>query len=169
MAYRNKTFVSFDGDHDIHYYRLMTAWNSNDAFEFNFYNAHDLNVARDTSQQRTIKRKLHERLKNAKLVISLIGAHTRFLYTFVRWELEQAVNLRIPIVGVNLNGLRYRDDDRCPPVIRNELVLYVPFKANIIQHAIVNWPSQYESLQKEGKSGPYFYNNSVYENLGIVE
>jgi len=27
MSYQNKTFVSFDGDTDIHYYRLMTAWN----------------------------------------------------------------------------------------------------------------------------------------------
>ena len=26
MAYRNKTYVAFDGDKDIRYYRLMKAW-----------------------------------------------------------------------------------------------------------------------------------------------
>ena len=45
MAYRNKTFVSFDGDNDIHYYRLMTAWKAHSQFDFNFYDAHDLNTA----------------------------------------------------------------------------------------------------------------------------
>lgn len=31
MAYRNKAYVCFDGDADIHYYRLMQAWHQNDA------------------------------------------------------------------------------------------------------------------------------------------
>jgi hypothetical protein len=26
MAYRKKTYIVFDGDNDMHYYRLMTAW-----------------------------------------------------------------------------------------------------------------------------------------------
>lgn len=26
MTYRNKTYVAFDGDKDIRYYRLMQAW-----------------------------------------------------------------------------------------------------------------------------------------------
>ena len=28
MAYRNKTYIAFDGDNDMHYYRLMTAFRS---------------------------------------------------------------------------------------------------------------------------------------------
>ncbi|NBS70289.1 molecular chaperone Tir, partial [bacterium] len=42
MPYRNKTYVCFDGDNDIRYYRLMQAWRDNERFDFNFYNAHDL-------------------------------------------------------------------------------------------------------------------------------
>ena len=167
MAYRNKTFVSFDGDNDIHYYRLMTAWKANDRFEFNFYDAHDLNTARDSSQEQTIKRRLSERLNNAKVVVSLIGQRTRYLFKFVRWELEQALELGIPIVGVNLNGSRSQDVDLCPPVIRNELVIYVSFRPGIIQHAIEQWPGQLESLRKEGKSGAYFYRDEIYRQLGV--
>ena len=50
MAYRNKTYVAFDGDKDMRYYNLMKAWKQNDNTNFNFYNAHDLNTARDSSQ-----------------------------------------------------------------------------------------------------------------------
>jgi hypothetical protein len=75
MAYRNKPYVCFDGDNDIrHYtplyaiirhYRLMQAWTENEKFTFNFYNAHDLNTARDDSQEESIKRQLRERFANS--------------------------------------------------------------------------------------------------------
>jgi hypothetical protein len=59
MAYRNKTFVSFASE-DINYYRLMQAWKANEHIDFNFYDAHDLNTALDSSQQDTIERRLSE-------------------------------------------------------------------------------------------------------------
>lgn len=62
VAYRNKVFVSFDGDNDIHYYRLMRAWKQSDKSDFNFFDAHDLNTARDTSTEETIKRRLSARV-----------------------------------------------------------------------------------------------------------
>lgn len=62
MAYRNKTYIAFDGDNDMHYYRLMTAWSAHEGFNFDIYNAHDLNTARDSSQEECIKRQLRERL-----------------------------------------------------------------------------------------------------------
>jgi len=52
MAYRNKTYVAFDGDYDegdMWAYRIMQAWNASEHIDFNFYNAHDINSARDTS------------------------------------------------------------------------------------------------------------------------
>ena len=60
MAYRNKTYVCFDGDSDMHYYRLMQAWHQNDRSSFSFYNAHNLNTARDTSQEASIERVLFQ-------------------------------------------------------------------------------------------------------------
>ena len=59
MAYRNKTYLCFDGDNDIHYFYLMKAWkhNQNDFFkDFNFYDAHEINYARDSSKEESIKR-----------------------------------------------------------------------------------------------------------------
>src|SRR5262245_11336075 len=109
----------------MHYYRLMQAWHQNDHSPFLFYNAHDLNTARDSSQEASIKRQLRERLLNTRVFVVLIGSRTRYLIKFVRWEMEQALSLRLPIVGINLNGLRQKDPERCPPTIRDELAIYV--------------------------------------------
>ena len=167
MAYRNKVFVSFDGDNDIHYYRLMRAWKQNDNSSFNFFDSHDINTALDTSTEETIKRRLRERLANSKGVVSLIGEKTRYLYRFVRWELEQSLSLGIPIIGVNLNGKRSQDADRCPPVIRDELVVYISFNAAILQYALENWPVEFNRLKSQSVTGPRYYKDDVYRRLGI--
>jgi hypothetical protein len=49
----------------------MEAWRENANIEFEFYDAHDLYISRDTSKPETIKRNLRERMKNAKQVVLL--------------------------------------------------------------------------------------------------
>ena len=109
MSYKNKTYVAFDGDTDIAYYRIMQAWKSNDDIDFNFYDAHDINSARDTSAEESIKSQLRIRMANAKQMILLVGENTKYLKKFVPWEIELARKKDIPIIVVNLNnkkGLR---------------------------------------------------------------
>ncbi len=166
MAYRNKTYICFDGDTDMKYYRLMTAWAENENFSFSFHNAHDLNTARDTSQEESIKRQLRERFANSKLFIVLIGEKTKFLTKFVKWEMEVALRLDLPIIGVNLNGSRRRDE-LCPPTIRDELAVYVPFGAKIVEHAMTGWPSSHKAIRLEKKSGWHYYNEDTYRSLGL--
>ncbi len=167
MAYKNKTYVCFDGDNDIHYYRLMSAWKQNDNTNFNFFNAHEINKARDTSTEETIKRKLRERLNSTKVFVVLIGEKTRYLYKFVKWEIEQALLMNLPIIGVNLNGFKKQDLDRCPPIIRDELAVYVSFNASILQYALENWPQLHDNYRQQGNTGPYYYKAEVYEKLGL--
>lgn len=166
MAYRNKTYIAFDGDTDIRYYRLMTAWSANDRFEFEFQDAHDLNTARDSSQEESIKRQLRERFANSKVFIVLIGENTRYLTKFVKWEIETAVRLGLPIVGVNLNGSR-RMDDLCPPSLRGAMAIYIPFNEKIITHALRNWPADDAQRRRNGETGAFYYFDSVYTSLGL--
>lgn len=168
MAYRNKTYVCFDGDNDIHYYRLMQAWHQNDHTPFNFYNAHDLNYSRDTSSEASIKAQLRVRLANTKVFVVLVGEQTRYLYKFVKWEMEQALAMNLPIIAVNLNGLRQQDPDRCPPIIRDELALHISFRAAIMQEALETWPADDSRLRREGKKGPYYFKLNVYQRLGVL-
>lgn len=167
MAYRNKTFVSFDGDSDMHYYRLMQAWKQSGSIPFSFYNAHDLNTARDSSSEESIKAQLAERMRNSKVFVILVGERTRYLYKFVRWEIEQAIFRALPIIAVNLNGTRFIDTDRCPPNLRDKLAVHISYNAGIMQHALENWPDLHESLQRQQKTGPYYYSEDVYGGLGL--
>ena len=144
----------------------MTAWKANDNSDFNFHNAHDLNTARDSSQEESIKRQLRERFANSKLLIVLIGENTRYLRKFVKWEMEVALRLNLPIVGVNLNGSRCRTE-LCPAAIYDELVMYVPFQSKIIQYAMDNWPERHAQHKQAGKTGPFYYKDSVYKQLGL--
>ena len=135
MAYRNKTYVAFDADNDIRYYRLMQAWKQSDRTNFNFYDAHDLNNLRSYSSEQTIKRRLKERLTNSKVFVLLIGRQTKFHYKFVRWEIENAIELNLPILCVNLNGMRSMDNNLCPPILKNKLALHISFNSKIIEKA----------------------------------
>ena len=167
MAYRNRTYIAFDGDNDMSYYNLMRAWSENDNFEFKFYDAHGINTARDTSQEESIKRQLLVRFDNTKIFVLLVGEHTRFLYRFVRWEIEQAIRLQLPIIVVNINGTRHIDSEFCPPILENKLAIHIAFKQRIIQKALNQWPAFHEQCLKEGKTGPFYYNDSTYRDLGL--
>lgn len=167
MAYRNKTYVCFDGDKDIHYYYLMKAWVASDNFSFNFFDAHDLNTARDSSQEASIKRQLSARLRNAKLFIVLIGESTRYLTKFVRWEIEQAIALDLPIIAVNLNMLAGVDQARCPPLINNRLSLHVPFKQRAIEWAIDNWGIEHNNLRRQYQSTPRVLSQDTLMRIGL--
>jgi hypothetical protein len=143
----------------------MMAWKQNDNIPFNFYNAHDLNTARDTSTEESIKSQLAERLRNSKVFVLLVGENTRYLNKFVRWEIEQAISRKMPIIVVNLNGEKSIDKDRCPPLLRDALAIHISFNAAIMQHALENWPASDASLRREQKSGPYYYKDDVYKRL----
>jgi len=162
-TYTNKTYVAFDADNDIRYYRLMQAWKKNDNTSFNFYDAHDLNNLRSYSTEETIKAKLSERLRNTKVFILLVGNTTKNRYKFVRWEIKQAINRGIPIIVVNLNGKRSKDSNLCPAILNDELAIHISFNQKIIEYAINNWKSSCASHRREGKTGAYHYKSSVYE------
>ena len=145
----------------------MTAWKQNDNTNFDFYNAHDLNSIWNQSIEDTIKRRLRERLNNTKVFVLLVGEKTKFLYKFVRWEIEQALSMDLPIIVVNLNGKRGIDIDKCPLILKSELALHVSFNAKIIQKALENWELYHRKMRREGKTGPFYYDNDVYKSFDL--
>lgn len=167
MAYRNKTYVAFDGDKDIRYYYLMKAWRDRDNDSFNFHDAHDLNTSRDTSQEDSIKANLRRRFDNSKAFVLLIGESTRYLTKFVKWEIEQAIRLDLPIIAVNLNGKRSMDENTCPPVLRDALVMHVSFNQSIVRYTLDNWPDSHKKHRRQQHSGPYYYKKNIYDQLGL--
>src|SRR6266700_3426210 len=167
MSYRNKTYVAFDGDNDMWAYRIMQAWKENEHIDFDFYDANDLNSARDTSTEESIKAQLRERMANAKQMVLLVGEKTKGLRKFVPWEIDLARKKDIPIVVANLNKKRGYDADRCPSAIGSVVyTMHVSFQPRIIQYALDNFAETYDKF-KNANVGNYYYKDSVYEQLGL--
>ncbi len=153
-----RTFVGFSST-DIHYYRLMQAWKSNENIDFNFTDC-QLSDELDSENEEYIKRKCRERINMAGKYVLLIGEDTRSKHKYVRWEAEVAIEKGCTIIGVNLNGSKRMQADTCPPVIRDIGAIFAPFLPKIIAHAIKNY-----SMPND--HGNYYYNESVYEGLGL--
>lgn len=170
MSYKNKTYVAFDGDNDMKYYRLMTAWKEHDHIDFDFLNAHDLNSARDTSTEESIKAQLRIRMANSKQMLLLVGENTKYLRKFLPWEIELARKKDIPIIIVNLNNKKNYDDNLCPSAIKDYVyTISVPFKMKAIKYALDHFPDNYETWKndKDHKDHRYTYIDSIYTSLGL--
>ncbi|MCA9323860.1 TIR domain-containing protein [Candidatus Saccharibacteria bacterium] len=169
MSYRNKTYIAFASE-DISYYRLMEAWRENENIDFDFFDAHDLYVSRDTSKPETIKSNLRERMKNAKQFILLGSADAKKKggdgTSFLAYEVETMVSLGLPVVVANLDGDRTVDRSFIPkPLLDADYyTMSVSFQPKIIKYALDNYASEFANSDK---TGPYYYKSSVYEDLGL--
>ena len=161
MSYKNKTYIILDYDSDNKYYNLMKAWKENDKIDFNFYNAHDINNLWDGSNEDTIKRKLRERMINAKQVIVLVGENTKNLHKFVRWEIDLAIEKDLPIIAVNLDGSN-GSTSKTPPILKNTAYFVsVPFDQAKIKYALDNFPDEYEKNKDQAPSDRTYNWNKI--------
>lgn len=169
MAYRNKTYVAFASE-DIYLYRLMEAWRENNKIEFDFFDAHDLFISRDTSQRETIKRNLRERMKNAKQVV-LIGSPDAKRkggdsYSFLAHEIELIMEFDLPVVVVNKGGDRSIKREFIPTPFLNAdyYTISVSLQPAIIQFALDKYVGVFKNKTNKG---PHYYVDDVYKKLGI--
>lgn len=169
MAYRNKTYVAFASE-NISSYRLMEAWKANEKIDFNFYDAHDLYISRDTSKPETIKRNLRERLKNAKQVVLLGSRDAKRKgddgVSFLAHEIEVIKEFALPIVVANLDGDRTVDRNFIPDLLLNDdyYTVSTSFQPKIIMYALDNYADNFAG---SAKKGPHQYPKKVYDDLGI--
>jgi len=170
MSYRNKTYVAFASE-DIRSYRLMEAWRENEHIDFSFFDAHDLYVARDTSTVETIKRRLSERMNNAKQFV-LLGSATATKKggdgkSFLAHEVEIMLTLDLPIVVANLDGDRTVDRNFIPkPLLDADYhTVSVSFQPAVIQYALDDYARAYAT--STNKTGPHQYGASIYSSIGL--
>lgn len=168
MSHKNKTYIIFDGDNDKWAYAHMKGWKALEHIDFDFENAHDeYLLTNSASDEAYIKGKLRKRFANASQVIVLIGESTKNLYKYVRWELEVAQTIDLPIIAVNLNGDRAQNNMTCPPIIRDKYTVHIPFKMRIIKYALDNFPASYQNRTSNTSEGGRIYKDSVYKDLGL--
>lgn len=170
MSYRNKTYVAFASE-DIRSYRLMEAWRDNTRIDFNFFDAHDLNISRDTSLPETIKRNLRQRMSNAKQIV-LLGSPTARRKggdgrSFLAHEIKLAIETHLPIVIANLDGARTIDTSVIPqPLLDVDYyTASVSFQPAIIQFALNGYVPVF--LSDRHRTGPHYYNSDIYTRVGL--
>jgi MTH538 TIR-like domain (DUF1863) len=169
MSYRNKTYVAFASE-DISSYRLMEAWRENKNIDFNFYDAHDLYVARDTSTVETIRGRLRERMKNAKQFVLLGSSKAKNKgddgKSFLWYEVKTIISLDLPVVVANLDGDRQIDKNYIPDQLLDAdyYTVSVSFQPKIIKFALDNYAVNYAGSSNKG---PHYYTSDKYEKLGL--
>ncbi|MCS5723478.1 TIR domain-containing protein [Herbiconiux sp. CPCC 203406] len=169
MSYRNKTYVAFASE-NIYLYRLMDAWKKNDNIDFEFYNAHDLFVSRDSSKPETIKANLRERMKNAKQVV-LIGSPEAKAKgsdgtSFLAHEIKVLMEFNLPVVVANHDGDRTVDRAFIPaPLLDDDYyTLSVSLQPAIIKYALDGYAAGFATSSNEG---PHYYKADIYSQLGL--
>jgi hypothetical protein len=170
MSFRDPTYVIFDGDADKWAYAYMKGWKQNEKVDFDFNDAHDLdNMTGCAQDEYYVKVKLKERMNRSSAVIVLVGEKTKNLFKFVRWEMELALELGLPVVVVNLNNKTQMDAERCPAIIRDACAVHVPFKLAAIKRALDGWPQEFRSMDSVKKlQGWRYYNDpSWYQGMGL--
>lgn len=168
MAYKDKTYIIFDGDKDKWAYARMKGWKALEHIDFDFENAHDeYTLTNRASDEDYIKAKLKKRFSNARQVIVLIGESTKNLYRYVRWELEVAQNLGLPIIAVNLNGDRAQNNTTCPPIIRDTYTVHIPYRMKIIKYALDNFPDEFNKQKNNISIGGRIYGDKIYKQLNL--
>lgn len=170
MSYRNKTYVAFASE-DISQYRMMEAWRDNKYIDFNFFDAHDLYISRDTSKTETIRTNLRQRMSNAKQII-LLGSATAKTKgsdgnSFLAYEIQTMLKLNLPIVIANLDGSRIVNKNFIPaPILETGYyTMSVSFQPAIIKYALDDYATVFSSTSD--KTGNYYYKEDVYRRLGL--
>lgn len=184
MAYRNGTYVAFHangtnipGKSDMDYYNLMRAWSAKPDDDFTLVNSHEKVAAvRDSSAKETLHRSLHERLKNSKNMVLIIGETTKNDTDWVPFEIEQAVDrYQIPIIAAYVDiGKPIRNPGALskywPAALATRInsgtasVIHVPFKKAAILDAINQF--SHNNLPVGGGLG--IYGDEAYKNFGII-
>lgn len=168
MSYKDKTYVIFDGDKDIWAYAYMKGWKKNERIDFDFDDAHDIKpLTYRASDENYVKYRLKERMKSTKQIIVIVGESTKFLYKYVRWELELAKELDLPIIVVNLNNKRDIDNALCPPILKKENAIHISFKLKIIKYSLDNFPDFYNYRRDKNNQTDYHWNTEVYTDLDL--
>ncbi len=186
MAYRNGTYVAFDGqgttnptESDLKYLGLLRSWNQSKNYELNFSDSH-LKTYRvlDTSTRATLQNRLMERLRNSKNMLLILSADTNYDRGMLNFEIEKAVDeYDLPIIiaytGCNylLNPKRYLS--RWPKALKERIdndsvrAIHIALKERAIMDAI-NRFSVHSTANNILKGSLCTYTDETYKSWGYL-
>jgi MTH538 TIR-like domain (DUF1863) len=157
-----RTFVGFSST-DIGYYRLMCAWKAHEHIDFDFADF-QLDEAINSENEDYIKRLCRNKIRRADTYALLIGQDTFTKTTFVKWEVEVAIEKGCRLIGVNVNNARFKDY-LCPWFFADKGALFVPFSSRILTKALEPWIRGPLPL---GQTDDWSFRDDFYTSLGYT-
>lgn len=102
MATRNRIFISYDFENDRNYRNLLTAWDQNDLFDFEFYDA-SLKVAVNSDDAAYVRSVIKPKIQRSTHLLCLVGEETH-KSEWVAWEIDKAIEAGKKLVAVKLKS-----------------------------------------------------------------
>ena len=96
-----KVFVSFDYDRDRQYKNLLSAWDANQGFDFEFDDK-SVTVPINSSSAAVIKAGITLKLVQAECLLAIVGRYT-YVSEWVGWEIDKAKELGLGLIGVKVD------------------------------------------------------------------
>jgi hypothetical protein len=110
MANKKRVFISYDYENDRHYKNLLLAWDANKQFEF-YISDYSADVSINSSVASAIKSTLSRYINQGTVFLIIVGKKTANS-SWIKWEIEKAVELRKKIVAVKTDR-----DNTTPPAL----------------------------------------------------
>ncbi|MFR5267330.1 TIR domain-containing protein [Clostridium sp.] len=155
MAYRNGTYVAFDGNGttnptkgDMKYYGLLQMWNKSNKYDLNFSDSHKKTYqVQDSSQLETLKKRLLQRMASSKNMLLIISDDTNWDRGLLNYEIEKAVDYyELPIIvaytGVSNITSPVSLENKWPKALNERIknrtakCVHIPFNERMVSMAI---------------------------------
>lgn len=182
MANRTGTYVAFDAlgevdptKSDFRFFSTIEMWSRSKKIDFKYTDSHAKTFAvRDSSQLKTLKARICERLSASKNVVVIISEKTRKTGSMLSYEIEKAVDLyKLPLI-VTYTGydvIASSIQDNWPDALALRLngnnatgrSIHIPFKKDPLFSAI-----NYFTCSNMPKSQARVYLAETYVKWGLI-
>lgn len=162
-----KIYVALDPAVDKDFYNTIKQWKNKDGDLYNFVDGIEFAGKVNKQSDEILKPLIQNRVKEFNMVILLMGANTRRMRKFVRWQIEAACDNQIPLIAINTNGIRSVDFARCPVYLKKQISIHIPFHPDILSFALSDWPAKHEAAVLKENKGTFVYDHKIYDKLNI--
>lgn len=160
-------YLAFDGTNDLEQFKQIQEWEFSNNQKYTFIDGLDLYKQLDKTNDEVLKAQVRERMNLANVCVLLINKTTKSFRRFIRWQIEHAINNNMPIIAINVNGIRSVDYDRVPTILKKNLAIHIAFQAKILEFAIDNWPESHNQYSLKEVKNSFKYSEEVYNSLGL--
>ena len=142
-------------------YHMMCAWAAHEHVGFNFADF-QADEAINPESEYYIKKSCREKIGRTDTFVLLIGNDTFMKETFVKWEVDVAIEKGCRLIGVNLNNRRFKDW-LCPKYFADKGAVFVPFSSRIVAEAMKPYGF---APPGPGQTRDYYFYDQIYTALG---